>query len=54
MSYVATTFYYGVGNDINLYGIFATTGYTSETSSFTPYVVVDNETKYIFYIDVKC
>jgi len=47
MSYVATTFYYGVGNDINLYGIFATTGYTSETSSFTPYVVVDNETKYI-------
>lgn len=47
MSYVATTFYYGVGNEINLYGIFATTGYTSETSSFTPYVVVDNETKYI-------
>lgn len=36
---VASTFYYGVGNDINLYGIFATTGFTSETS-FTPFVVV--------------
>ena len=40
MSYVATTFYYGVGNDIQLYGIFATRGYTSNTESFTPYVVV--------------
>ena len=44
---VASTFYYGVGNDINLYGIYATTGYISETESFTPYVVVDNETKTI-------
>ncbi len=40
MSGVATTFYYGVGNDIALYGIFATRGYTSETTSFTPYVTV--------------
>lgn len=40
MAYVATTYYYGVGNDINLYGIYATRGYTSTTSSFTPYVTV--------------
>jgi len=40
MCSVASTFYYGVGNDINLYGIFATTGYTSTNSSFTPYVTV--------------
>lgn len=40
MSGVATTYYYGVGNDIQLYGIFATRGYTSNTESFTPYVVV--------------
>ena len=44
---VASTFYYGVGNDINLYGIYASTGYVSETQSFTPYVVVDNTTKTI-------
>ena len=40
MSNVATTFYNGVGNDINTYGIFATEGFTSATESFTPYVVV--------------
>lgn len=40
MNNVASTFYYGVGNDANLYGIFAAKGRTSETSSFTPYVVV--------------
>ncbi len=40
MSSVASTFFYGVGNDINLYGIFATRGYTSETTSFTPFVTV--------------
>lgn len=39
MSSVASTFFYGVGNDINLYGIFATR-YNSGTISFTPYVVV--------------
>ena len=41
MSAVASTFYYGVGNDIQLYGIFATTGYISSTESFTPFVVVE-------------
>lgn len=41
MSGVASTFYYGVGNDIQLYGIFATTGYISYTESFTPFVVVE-------------
>lgn len=54
MSYVATTFYYGVGNDINLYGIFATRGYTSTSDSFTPYVVVKDgyiiEACFYFYI----
>ncbi len=39
MTPVASTFYYGVGNDINLYGIFATKGYLSNTS-FTPFVTV--------------
>lgn len=41
MSSVASTFYYGVGNDIQLYGIFATVGYLSSTESFTPFVVVE-------------
>lgn len=54
MSSVASTFYYGVGNDINLYGIFATRGYTSSSSSFTPYVVVKDgyiiEACFYFYI----
>ena len=45
MNPVASTFYYGVGNDINLYGIYASTGYISNTESFTPYCVVDNETQ---------
>ena len=40
MSSVASTFFYGVGNDINLYGIFATRGYTSDTESFTPFVTI--------------
>ena len=47
MCAVASTFYYGVGNDINLYGIYATTGYISQSESFTPYIVVDNNTKTI-------
>ena len=47
MSAVASTYYYGVGNDIQLYGLFATVGYISATEDFTPYVVVDNETKMI-------
>lgn len=37
---VASCFYYGLGNDANLYGIFATTGQISSSESFTPYVVV--------------
>lgn len=41
MSAVASTFYYGVGNDIQLYGLFATTGYLSLTETFTPFVVVE-------------
>lgn len=36
---VASTFYYGVGNDSNLYGIFATKAMTGATE-FTPFVVV--------------
>lgn len=53
MSSVASTFYYGVGNDINLYGIFATRGYVN-SSSFTPFVVVKDgyivEACFYFYI----
>lgn len=48
MSRVASTFYYGVGSDVNLYGNFAARGYTSSTTSFTPYVTV-NEDGYINY-----
>lgn len=40
MSLVASTFYYGVGNDINTYSVFATKGYISSSEAFTPYVVV--------------
>lgn len=54
MSYVASTFYYGVGNDINLYGIFATEGVISSTESFTPYIVVKDgyivEACFYFYL----
>lgn len=54
MSYVASTFYYGVGNDINLYGIFATEGMISATESFTPYIVVKDgyivEACFYFYL----
>lgn len=54
MSPVASTFYYGVGNDINLYGIFATEGQISATQSFTPYVVVKDdyivEAGFYFYL----
>ena len=54
MSSVASTFYYGVGNDVNLYGIFATEGRTSETQTFTPYVVVKDgyivEACFYFYL----
>jgi len=54
MSPVASTFYYGVGNDINLYGIFATEGYISSTESFTPYVKVKDgyiiESGFYYYL----
>ena len=41
MSTVSSTFYYGVGNDINLYGIFATSDvYVSINEQYKPYVVV--------------
>lgn len=39
MNQVATTFYYDMGTDNNLYGIYATTGSTG-TGTFTPYVTV--------------
>lgn len=54
MCSVASTFFYGVGNDINLYGIFATIGRTSDNSTFTPYVVVKDgyivEAGFYFYM----
>lgn len=54
MNGVASTFYYGVGNDVQLYGIFATRGYVSADSSFTPYVTVKNgyvvEAGFYFYL----
>lgn len=42
MCNVASCFYYGLGNDANLYGIFAAKGMISQTESFTPYVVVED------------
>ena len=54
MKSVASTFYYGVGNDINLYGIYAQRGYLSSDSSFTPFVVVKDgyivESCFYFYL----
>lgn len=55
MSPVASTFYYGVGNDINLYGIFAmNSGMISLTNTFNPYVVVKDgyivEACFFFYM----
>lgn len=38
MNAVASMFYQGIGSDMQLYGMFATRGYTSDTQSFTPYV----------------
>lgn len=50
---VASTFFYGVGNDINLYGIFATKGMLINTT-FTPFVVVKDgyitESCFYFYL----
>lgn len=55
MSKVAETFYKAPGNELCLYGMFATRGYTSSTSSFTPYVVINDEgyiTQSYFYSDL--
>lgn len=53
MKTVASTFYHGVGNDINLYGIYAQEGFTTSTS-FTPFVVVKDgyivEACFYFYL----
>ncbi len=50
---VASTFYYGVGNDIQLYGIYATMGYLNSTP-FTPYVTVKDgyiiDSGFYFYL----
>lgn len=54
MSTVASTFYYGVGNDINLYGIFATSQDYLWGQTYKPYVVVkDNyiiEAGFYYYV----
>ena len=55
MSTVASTFYYGVGNDINLYGIFATSEIlVSFNEQYIPYVVVKDgyiiEASFYFYV----
>lgn len=54
MSGVASCFYYGVGNDIALYGIFAQKGSVTTyengsyvTRTYTPFVTVDKESGYI-------
>ncbi len=54
MCTVASTFFFGVGNDINLYGIFAARGYTSATDSFTPFVTVKDGyiTEACFYYNI--
>ncbi len=53
MSPVASMFYYGVGNDVALYGLFAQEGRT-QTSTFTPYVVVKDgyivESGFYYYL----
>lgn len=43
MSTVASTFYYGLGNDINLYGIFATSTEYLTGQTFKPYIVVKDD-----------
>ena len=54
MMAVASTFYFGLGNDIALYGLFAAEGQTSELSSFTPYVTVKDgyivESGFYYYL----
>ncbi len=54
MMAVASTFYFGLGNDIALYGLFAAEGQTTELSSFTPYVTVKDgyivESGFYYYL----
>lgn len=54
MTQVATTFYKGVGNDVALYGIFATEGQISATETFKPYVTIKDgyitEAGFYFYL----
>lgn len=40
MCSVASTFYYGVGNDVNLYGLFATSGSAVTFDKYTPFITV--------------
>ncbi|MCQ2400064.1 MAG: hypothetical protein MJ072_06120, partial [Clostridia bacterium] len=51
---VSSTFYHGVGNDINLYGIFSMQGYNLDNELFTPYVTVKDgyiiESGFYFYL----
>lgn len=51
---VASTYYYGMGNDVNLYGIFATKAYLSGNTTLTPYVTIKDgyivETGFYFYL----
>lgn len=51
---VASTFYFGLGNDINLYGIFATKAYLDGGKTLTPYVTIKDgyivETGFYFFL----
>lgn len=53
MNSVATTLYYGVGNDVQLYGVFATR-YENGYTTYTPYVSVKDgyivEAGFYFYL----
>ncbi len=54
MCHVATTFYYGVGNDMPLYGLFAMYYENFLLGDYTPYVVVENgyitETGFFYFL----
>lgn len=54
MCAVASTFYYGVGNDVNLYGLFATNGSAVSFDKYTPFITVKDgkiiATNFYFYL----
>ena len=54
MNQVATTFYYGVGTDIELYGIFASDELYFVQGAFTPYITIKDgyiiEAGFCFYL----